>query len=143
MHKQAPKLEWQIAESDADWERLQALSPDRAPDTNRRLRLKHYLWSGAALLLLLVGVGEWWRTAPPGLPQLPAELRTTAQQEVGAEPHSNDTLLLSLSGGQTAPNWECRYMEEHIGLHGANPTDDCNVYLGRSIRTVEIQDEQG
>src|SRR5262245_19074562 len=61
MRKRAPNVEWQIAQSDADWERWREPAlPDLASAASRRRRLKYYVWGAAALLLLLAGTGNWW-----------------------------------------------------------------------------------
>src|SRR5689334_6919429 len=68
MRKRGPSVDWQIAENEAEWERLQAVVlPERAPVPHRR-RLQRYCWSAGILLLLLVGVGDWRSrtTADPG-----------------------------------------------------------------------------
>jgi hypothetical protein len=94
MDKQSPLIEWTVVKDDAEWEALcSELPPDEMTAANGRLHLKHFLWGMAALVLLLAGAGGWWwRPAQPGLPQPLAEIRTTAQQEVDEEAHSNDAL---------------------------------------------------
>jgi hypothetical protein len=100
MRKQAPTIEWHMVDSDADWERLHAPSLERAPDTNRRLRLQHYLWSGVALLLV-VGVGEWWwRTTQAVVPQLAADMTATTPLAPDTVASGGDAGVVSLPGGQ-------------------------------------------
>src|SRR4029453_16926911 len=108
-HKQAPDVEWQLVESDADWERLQTPSlPDRASDANRRPRLQRYLWGVTGLLLLLASVGGWeWHTDQGRTHPAAAEATTMAQPAlVGA----STLVALPQPGGEgtAPPQWELR-----------------------------------
>src|SRR6266542_4321563 len=83
MSKQAPEVEWDIAQDDADWEhRCVLLLPNIGLVSNRRLRLKRYLWRMAALLLLLASTGSWWWRTIQGRPH--AAEAVAAQQKYGA-----------------------------------------------------------
>jgi hypothetical protein len=88
MRNPIPAIEWQIAESDADWERLHvAPTPERTPAADPSGRLKHYLAVVATLLVALMGAGSGlWRTDQAALPHPPAGVTATAQsvlEEVG------------------------------------------------------------
>jgi len=63
MRKRSPILEWQIAESEAEWEALQAHT---TPDPPRRTQ--PYRWAGVVVLLLIMGVGGWWARSTPADP---------------------------------------------------------------------------
>lgn len=71
MRKQTPKLEWIVAESEADWEHLSAQPPLAS---NLALFRKHTWWRIGALLLLLVGVSGWLWHTDSALPQPPVNL---------------------------------------------------------------------
>ena len=82
MRKQTLNLKWHIAESDAEWERLQVLLlPDIPPAIRRRLQLKRYLWSAATILLLLAVTATWWRNSTQAsLQAAEAALRTACSR---------------------------------------------------------------
>lgn len=62
MPKQTLPVEWLIAESEAEWQRLCAPpTPDLTPPIQRHLAAQRFLGSVALLLCLLVGAW-WWRT---------------------------------------------------------------------------------
>src|SRR5262245_28465466 len=74
MRKQAPIIEWMIVQNDVDWERRRILPLlDSEPVAKRHRPLKRYCWGVAALLLLLVGAGDWWRMTQAGSLQAEAE----------------------------------------------------------------------
>jgi hypothetical protein len=61
MRKQAPMIEWMIAENDADWERCRILRlPDSEPAARLRQPLKRYFWGVAACSCC------WWASVTGG-----------------------------------------------------------------------------
>lgn len=72
MPKRTPPVEWYIAESDAEWQRLCAPSTP-APSSQRRLAGRRFLGS-VALLCLLAGAW-WWRANQAGVQQKEAEVQ--------------------------------------------------------------------
>jgi hypothetical protein len=86
MRKQAPDIEWQIVESDADWERLHiSLLPDITSDTLHGLRLQRSLSPAVVLLLLLASAGGWWwRSALGSAHQAAADGMAATPSALGA-----------------------------------------------------------
>ena len=59
MRKRPPRVEWHIAESDAEWEAVRAQSGQIPPS------LKRYQWAPFLLGLLSFSVGGWlWHREP-------------------------------------------------------------------------------
>src|SRR5215216_6555523 len=85
MRKQAPTVEWQITESDAEWERVRgAARPDSEPTTVRGRCLNRSFWGVAALFLLLASAGGWvWHSEQGRTHPAEAEITVTAHQELG------------------------------------------------------------
>src|SRR5215213_9753471 len=85
MRKQAPTVEWHIAESDADWERLRgAARPDSEPTSVSGWYLNRYFWGVAALFLLLASAGGWvWHSEQDRTQPAEAKITVTAHQELG------------------------------------------------------------
>lgn len=96
MARQLLTIEWIVAESDDDWDRLATLTH---PDKNLRRRRSHSRWVVAGLFLLLVGIGSWvWpakqvTTLPPSVTMTVPE-----QQESGKAAPDLDSLRADLSG---------------------------------------------
>src|SRR5262245_39278931 len=107
MNKRTPSVEWTIAESDAEWERLQGSPPSEGEaDAHRQRRLKQYLWSVAVLLLLMVGGSDWWwHTAQVRAHQAAAGATATAQQQLAVVAHADDLSAISNPGDQGASSW--------------------------------------
>jgi hypothetical protein len=112
MNKQPPNVEWHIAHSDADWERLQGLAlPESEPTANRPRPLLHYLWRMAALLLPLVTGGSgWWHPEQATLIPLATSEMAGAQSGLDIVAYSSDKgghqLYQRTAGGwqQTQPD---------------------------------------
>jgi len=90
MRKQSPKLDWQIVENDAEWERQQALLQlAEAPVADRRGRRKQWVWRLIVLFLLLALAADWWRqTASTATRQAQASA-TVVAQALAALPHTH------------------------------------------------------
>lgn len=99
MRKQAPIMEWQIAQSDAEWERLSAsLALDVAKAADDRRRQKHNSKCVVALLLLLAGIGGiWWYADQPGLHQAEVKSNTITPQEVMEVTHRSSQLMAHMN----------------------------------------------
>ncbi|HMN28185.1 MAG TPA: hypothetical protein PKE45_08525 [Caldilineaceae bacterium] len=100
MGNQTPNVEWQIVENEADWERLQTPpTPAIHAEVSRRLRLRRYLWGGAVLLLLVLGVGgEWWRSTQAASHQHAVGVQPTTQNEPESAGQRADSKAASLKG---------------------------------------------
>jgi hypothetical protein len=109
MREPIAAIEWQIAESDADWERLYIPStPEQTPAADPPPRLKRYLTVVGALLVALIGAGGWgWRTDLATLPQPAVDVRT--QQEPGAMSHYGDRAIFDGAGALNATDWWYQY----------------------------------
>lgn len=81
MRKQAPKLDWQIAENDAEWAHQQALLQlAEAPLADRRWRRKPWFWCIIVLFLLLALAADGGRqTASTATRQAQAPATLVAQ----------------------------------------------------------------
>lgn len=143
MRKQAPNLDWQIAESDADWEQLYApVVPDITPDTSRCRRLKYCFWGVAALLLLLTTGGpRWWRIFPTRTQQTAAEV-TTAQPVVSGVAQRPDQFVTSAVSNQSDADWWLQHGREVLGLRAAIQTSDPDGHLDLALDTVDVQRDQ-
>lgn len=118
MSKQTPTVEWIVAESEADWDRLCAPSiPDLAPPTNNRMGRKGRLWVVGTLLLLLVNVSGWWSHGKPNALRQPTfdEVVTlyAAPLALGADRRS---LVDTIIGDQMTKEW--RQTEPDAALWG-------------------------
>lgn len=61
MRKRTPAVEWYIAESDAEWERLRwSHAEGELLSTSRSATASRYWGASTAFLLLLTVVGSWW-----------------------------------------------------------------------------------
>ncbi|MEZ4731005.1 MAG: hypothetical protein R3E79_28120 [Caldilineaceae bacterium] len=77
MSKRTPPVEWYVAESDAEWQRLCLPPiPDQPPSFQHRLAVQRFLGSVALFLCLLAGVW-WWRTNQEEVRQKEVEVRAT------------------------------------------------------------------
>lgn len=86
MRKQRSNLEWHIAESDAEWERLYVPPPlsHLTPGANQHSLLERSFWNMGALLLLLVGIGYWaWRTEQARVRHADAQMTVADLYPVG------------------------------------------------------------
>src|SRR5262245_37077908 len=131
MSKRAPKVEWEIAQDDADWERLCA--PPH-PATQGRLSSKHFLGGVALLFFLLVCAGGWgWRPERATLPPSEVDVPATVQHELEAVLRHGDPASLY---------WEYQFAWQEHGLHAAIPTVYPDAHLELVIDTLELQGEQ-
>lgn len=144
MCKQTSKLEWHIAESDAEWEQQQALLlPELALATNHHLRQKCHLWSVVMALLLLISAGGWWRYATQAKLRATAEeLRTTVQQKpmlVVMPTHAG--LATPIMNEQRNAEWWLQHAWEYSALPAPVPPTDSTAFLDVVSQTVELLDD--
>ncbi len=139
MHKQAPNIEWLIAENDADWER-QRILPDSEPVVTRHWFLKRYAWGVAGLLLLLVVVGDWWgRTTQGG--RIGA-VSTLPEWQLAAVAQHDGRAVTQVSTEQ-----QYRLAREYSGLlaatQAAEPNAPLEITLSNiALHNVEFQGDQ-
>jgi hypothetical protein len=144
MPKRTPPVEWYVAESDAEWQRLCALdtpdtTPDLAPAVHRRLSAQRFL-GAVAILFCLLAVVWWWRTAQVTLFQAKAEVTATAQQEPGDVAPGRDLLVArhidhqSTSGRRHQGG---REMSELSATIAASP-----AYVFDAVQTFEVQGDR-
>jgi hypothetical protein len=144
MRKRAPNLEWQIAESDADWERLSAPAlPETPSAASRRWRLKNSCWGVVALLLLLTTGGYWWwRTLPGRMQQAEVEVTATAQPAVSGVAHRADQVVTSAVSNPSDADWWLQHGREVHGLRAAIQTSDPDGHLDLALDTVDVHRDQ-
>lgn len=130
MRKQTPDLEWQIAESEAEWEHQQALRrPEVTPASSCRLRQQRDLWCMTTLLLLLVVAGEWWqRSTAASLQVAETDPRLPVQQmPLLVVTSDRDVLTTTIRNEQTNADWKPNdsgwedYGWEYSGLPAPTP----------------------
>src|SRR5690606_2800457 len=99
MSKRTPSLDWQFAESEADWERRCVLpGPDISPADSYCQRQQRILWRIAALFLLLASAnGGREYTDQATLPILAA----TAQSALEAGAPDNNSLVADVTAELT------------------------------------------
>jgi hypothetical protein len=121
MSKRTPVVEWYVAESDADWERLHTPPlPDVAPNATHRPRLNRSFWCVAALLLLLASTGGWrWRTAQSTTHPAATDLTATAQHERGTIEHVGEPAAARPPDHQSGIDWWSQHKREDSDLRAA------------------------
>jgi hypothetical protein len=144
MRKQAPVVDWTIAENDADWERQCALLlPDNEQAANRHRPLNRYIWGVVALLLMLVSIGGWWwHTARAGSQQAAAELHATAQQEPGVVTHHEQRTAISSTDNQSDMDWWHQARREADELLAAIKADKPGAQFDLNMRVLALQRDQ-
>src|SRR5262245_38381866 len=146
MDKRTPSIEWTVAESDAEWERLQEPTlPDGEPAAHPHRRLQRYLW-GAAVLLLLLGItGDWrWRATQVRAHQAAADATATAQQQLTVVAQHDDRLATSNPGDQGTSSWLPQNdVREYTSLYTTVQTNELHEHGDIAISTVEFGGVQG
>lgn len=101
MRKRTPKLEWQVVENDEEWARQQALlTPVATPYTGYHRYVQKYATNLFVLLLLLVMVGAWWRTAQVEKSQRAAATTVATPQASGAITPDPSSVMDSIDASQ-------------------------------------------
>lgn len=145
MRKQAAKLEWHIAESEAEWESQQALHlPEVALAVGHRLRLKSYFWTAMTVLLCLTGAGGWWRySTQTSLPAAEAELRMAAEQKpLAAVTPDGDALVTTIMNERTNANWWLQPGGKNFDLRAPTQTDEPTGDESVVLHRIAFQGDQ-
>lgn len=149
--RRPPTIEWQIAENEAEWERLcapplPAFAPEATPVPRNRLMTKRYLCRVAAILLVLVSVSDWRRDATPSsLPATEAteaELIATIQQELAALAPGPDPLGLRPIGDEREANRRPQSTEAGDRLPPTGQTIDPAGPLKVALHVLAAQGDQ-
>jgi len=132
MRKQAPHIEWQIVENDADWERLCApLTPEPTLVASPHFPAQRLLGFTVILLLLASASAWWWRTRPSRV----------LQDEGTAAPvvaHQPDHFVASATDHQSDPGWWLRQRQEVQELRTAVQTAEPDTQMDIALDTVEV-----
>jgi hypothetical protein len=144
MNKQTPSVEWTIAASDADWERLrEPLRPANEPPAHRCRSLKRSFWRVAALLLLLAGAGDWWwRTTQAALPQPAANVTAPAQAALGTGAPGRAALVASVIADQTATDGRRQGAQADSSWRAAPQINAPAAHVASALPRIEVQGEQ-
>jgi hypothetical protein len=140
MDKRSPTVEWHIAHSEAEWERLQgSLLPESEPSANHHQLLQYYFWRVAALLLLLAISGSTWRpTEQAALPSPAAS--GMAQQESRVQQEERSAANEAIA--QSRMNWWHQHEQALPSLRAAVQATNPEAQLGIDLDMVEVQGNQ-
>jgi hypothetical protein len=151
MSKPASSIEWVVAESDADWQRLcessSAHSPSGVAVSPKRNDAQPVLAIGALLLLLLVSAGAWlWRTTQVASHQHEAEVRTLAAQQLPGVAQRDGRAAISSTGDPIRLGWRHPFAREYNGLlaatQAAEPGAPLEITLNNiALHNIEVQDD--
>lgn len=141
MDKQAPVVEWIIAENDADWERLRGRSPAELSPPVSRHSLLRYCWCGAALLLMLATGGYWWRSVRAGSHQAEAESAARAQPELGVVTPVPTPMFASHTGSLTDASWWLQHVRKVAGMPTAVQATEPDAYSDGPLATASPADQ--
>ena len=137
MSKQRPTVEWIVAESEAEWERLCPPSiPDLSPHRNKRMGQNRNLWVVGTLLLLLASVrGSWSHGEQNALPPTADEI-VTLQAAPGAIAADHRSLVDTVIGDQMPQDWQRHLQQEESNgqTRQANPP---GAAIGIEISKIE------
>jgi hypothetical protein len=125
MSKQTPTVEWIVAESEADWDRLCVSSiPDLAPPANKRMNRNRRRWVVGTLLLLLMSVSGWWSHGKQNAwPQPAVDAGVTPPLAPGASRADRRSLVDTIIGDEMTQEWRHQFKQEGNNGHAgpANP----------------------
>lgn len=141
MHKPKPPIEWHVAESEAEWQRLCAPPlPDATlnPATQRRLAAQRLLGSVAILLCLLTGAW-WWHTDQA---TLSTEVRGTAHPKQGAGTPSRNSLATRNIDHPSASRHGPQGGRERSELSAAVSSAEFPDYMFDAVQTFEVHGDQ-
>lgn len=123
MSKQIPTVEWIVAESEADWDRLCAPSiPTISPPANKRMNRNRSLWVVGTLLLLLAGVSSWWSHGKPNALQPTVDELVTLQAAPGAMEADRRALVDTVIGDQMPQDWRRQLKPAESNGHAGQAT---------------------
>lgn len=144
MRKGSPRFEWQIAESEAEWEQLRVppLS-DGKPGANHSWRPHRYRCGVAGLLLLLAVIGDrWWRTTEAGVHQAGADTRVALQPALGAADQGDEPAAPSFTIHAIATDWPHHFAQEDSELRAAIQTNIPTTHLAVTVHSIALLGEQ-
>lgn len=143
MSKQTPTVEWIVAESEADWDRLCAPAiPDISLPANKRMGRKRNLWVVGTLLLLLASGSGWWSYGKQTPWQQPAvDAVVTSPLAPDAMATDRRTLVDTIIGDEMMKEGRRQFKQEerprHAGL--ANPlANRPTAPIGIEIAKIEM-----
>lgn len=144
MWKQASTIDWQVAESEAEWERLQApLLPVETPAADPALRLRRFARRAVALLLLLASAGGWgWRPGTATLPPPAASVRATAQVDLAVSAQYDEDLAAGSLADQNDTAWWEPNDRRVSDLKAAVQATDAKSRPDIKLQSVEFQGDQ-
>lgn len=136
MRKRRPGVEWYIAESDAEWERLRWSHVDgESLSAYRCVTASRYLGASAAFLLLLVVVGGWWWPATQTeLPQAKADMQVA---RIGVTLHAIDR-----ADGDASSGWGLQSTRADNELGAVIKAELRPGHFGLDVRVLAPQGDQ-
>lgn len=143
MSKQTPTIEWIVAESEADWDRLCAPAiPNVASPANNRMDRKHRLWVAGTLLLLLASGSGWWSYSKQTAWRQPAvDMAVTVPVAAGAMESDRRSLVDTVIGDQMTKDWRRQFNQEESNGH-ARPANPPAAPIGIEITKIEVLGDQ-
>jgi hypothetical protein len=144
MPMSTPDLDWQVAESEAEWERL--ASPPAAvekPAVDPALRLRRSARRAVALLLLMASAGGWgWRPGTATLPPPTAGVTATAQAELTLSAQHDGDLAAGSLADQNDITWWLQNSRSVNSLKAAVQSADAKSRQAIELQKVEFQGDQ-
>lgn len=136
MSKQNSSLEWHTIEQDADWEALFAAHPTPLETMSGHSVTKQMLGGAAVMLLVLVGISQWWHTAQ--------RESTAVMAEASPESEIADTAPSAtrpISNSATAA-WGLPHGQTVDGLRASIQIAEPGTQLDIDTDAVEIHDDR-
>lgn len=140
MHKRIMTVEWHIAESDAEWNRVVGLPILAA---HPPLFPKYSLWSLTTLFILLVVSGGWgWYIYQSRSHLTRAELSAATAQDLWIVTYNNNRLVKDSGSNQHERGRLHEFALKDSDLRVAIQTDDRTSHLDVALHIVNVQGDQ-